>query len=178
VITVRAALAEIARHPAQSLLAGWNWKLALFSALYRAALFFIVALRSGWKAAVSALTLEAAYRVVASGFQGALTQALCNAKPVWLSALLLLVIVPACLQAIEFAMHWIAGTPGLWTAFLFSTVATAVASLFSWFAMRRGAFLVGEAPVARDLKRVPQLILDFILFLPRAVFELKQKAPD
>jgi hypothetical protein len=44
--------------------------------------------------------------------------------------------------------------------------------------MRRGAFLVGAAPVAGDLKRVPQLILEFILFLPRAVFQSKQKAPD
>jgi hypothetical protein len=175
--TVAHALAVIARNPFRALVAGWNWKAALLSALYRAIIFFAVAMRGGWKAALAALSLEAGYRVIASGFQGAITQSLNRARPQWLAAILILFITPAILQAMEYFIHWLAGTPGLWTAFLISTAAAAVASLFSWFAMRRGALLVGEntSSFGDDLKQMPQLIWLFLSAIPRAAVQALQK---
>jgi hypothetical protein len=174
--SVGAALAAIARHPVRSLLAGWNWKAALLSALYRAILFFVVALRGGWKAALAALSLEALYRVIASGFQGVFTQALYRARPTWLAALIALIAVPALLQGFEYLVHWLAGTPGLWLAFLISTAAAAVASLFTWFAMRRGALLVGKntSSFGEDLRRMPRLIGEFLIALPLLILNRKQ----
>jgi hypothetical protein len=45
----------------------------------------------------------------------------------------------------------------------------AVASAFSWYAMRQGAMLGGidETTVGHDLKSLPGITLDFFLVVPR-----------
>lgn len=167
--TVSAVLADLFRHPVRSFLAGWNWKSAAVSALYRAVIFFITTLRAGWKAALAALTLEAAFRVVSSGFYGVVAQALRNAQPAWLSALVVMLLLPAIIQVAEAWVHWKAGTPHFWRGVIVSTVAAGLSALFTWFAMKRGAFIVGEGSASfwQDMKRYPALLGEFLWAGPR-----------
>ena len=52
----------------------WNWKSAVVSALCRASIFFVINISAGWDAALAAMQVEFAYRAVAAGFYGSLTQ--------------------------------------------------------------------------------------------------------
>lgn len=176
--TVRGVLADLTTYPGRYFLQGWNWKSAALSGLLRASIFFFTTLRAGWRAALAALTLEAAFRIVASGFYGVVAQALRNAQPMWQSALLVMVVLPVTIQAIELAVHWLAGTPHLWRGVAVSTAVAALSALFSWFAMRRGAFLVGAdaRPFSEDLRRYPGLLVEFLLAGPRWVWGLGRKS--
>src|ERR1700733_4773982 len=119
----------------------WNWKAGLLSAIYRAPIFFLTSLRAGWRLAVSAMVAETAFRVVTSGFYGAVTQAIRRLEPPWLGIAIVLFLAPAAVQLLEFAVHLLSGTPNLKAGLIVSTVMTAVASLFNWYSMRQGALL-------------------------------------
>ena len=151
----------------------WNWKAGFLSAVYRAPIFFVTSLRAGWRLAVSAMVAETAFRVVTSGFYGAVMQAIRRLEPPWLAIVIVLVLAPAAVQLLELGVHVFSGTPNLKTGVLVSTAMTAVASLFNWYSMRQGALLTGEgaSPFLSDLKRLPRLIYGFVTAIPRAVAE-------
>lgn len=167
--SVTEVVRALASHPRRYFLDGWNWKSAAVSGLLRAVIFFATTVTAGLKAALAALTLEAAYRIAASGFYGVAAQALRHARPQWQAAVLVMVVLPILIQALELGVHWLAGTPNLWRGVIVSTVVAAFSSLFSWFAMQRGAFLVGEEarPFWEDMKRYPALLAEFLLAGPR-----------
>lgn len=152
----------------------WNWKAAVLSALYRAPIFFITSLRDGLKGALSAMLVESLFRSMTSGFYGAATQALRRFRPEWLAITLILVVLPGLVQLLEAVVHWLRGThnlkAGLWVSF----IVTAIASLFNFYAMRRGALLTGGEgqSFGRDLKRIPILIGGFIAAGPLALWRL------
>ena len=170
--SVAQVTADLLRHPGRHFVRGWNTKAAALSALYRAVIFFFTTLKAGVEAALAALTVEAVFRVVASGFYGAVAQALRHAQPLWLSALIVTLALPAAIQALEALVHLQAGTPHLWRGLLVSTIAAGLSSLFMWFAMRRGAFLVGEdaRPFREDLQHYPYLLAEFLLAGPRWIW--------
>jgi hypothetical protein len=167
--TVGQILRELGSHPVRHFLGGWNWKSAAVSGLLRAVIFFATTFTAGLRAALAALTLEALYRIIASGFYGVAAQSLRHAQPRWQAATVVMVVLPILIQALELAIHWLAGTPHLWRGVAVSTAVAAFSSLFSWFAMQRGAFLVGtEArPFFEDLKRYPSLLAEFLLAGPQ-----------
>ena len=150
----------------------WNWKSALFSALMRGAIFFIVNLKAGWRAAVGAMLVEFAWRTFTSGGWGALTQALREVRPTWQAILGAMLVVPACSHAIEFTIHYLRGTPILGRSILVSVCFTQVSNLFNLYAMAKGAMIVGEGsrPLKEDMLRVPALIGGFLAVIPRALF--------
>jgi hypothetical protein len=157
-------LARLARHPVELLFSRWNWKSALWSALWRGAIFLAANRRAGWQAASAAVMAEAAYRAFVSGVHGAFAQALRHATPWWLSAAVIVFLLPAALQLLEFIIHWAGGTPHLLASVLWSTAFTAVSSLFNWYAMRRGVMLVGEEgrPLADDVRAFPRVVAAFL----------------
>lgn len=142
------------------------------SALYRAPIFFLTSSRAGWRAAVSAMFVETAFRAITSGFYGAVTQALRRLQPAWLAIAIILVIAPAAVQLLEYAVHLVRGTPNVRTGVLISSALTGIASLFNWYAMRQGTMLTGEEaqPFATDLKRLPRIVFDFLAAIPMALF--------
>ncbi|MCX6597604.1 MAG: hypothetical protein NTV70_14685 [Acidobacteria bacterium] len=162
-------LQQLAAQPAKHFLGGWNWKSAAVSGLLRAVIFFATTITAGLRAALAALTIEAIYRIIASGFYGVAAQALRDARPRWQAAAVVMVVLPTVIQALELAVHWVAGTPNLMRGVAVSTAVAAFSSLFSWFAMQRGAFLVGEEarPFFEDLKRYPSLLAEFLLAGPQ-----------
>ena len=100
----------------------WNWKAGALSAVYRAPSFLLTSLRAGWRLAISAMFAETAFRVVTSGFYGALTQAIRRLEPPWLAIIIILVVAPAAVQLLEFVVHFFRHTPNLKTGVIVSTV--------------------------------------------------------
>ena len=145
------------------------------SALYRAPIFFFTSLRAGWQLALSAMFAETAFRAITSGFYGAVTQALRRLEPAWLAIVIVLVLAPAAVQLMEYAVHVVSGTPNLKTGILVSSALTGIASLFNWYAMRHGTMLTGREaqPFWSDLKRLPGILVGFLVAIPKALLGRK-----
>lgn len=142
----------------------WNWKTALWSGLYRSPAFFIAAIRSGWGPAVQASVVEFLLFASIAGWTGALTQRFRKVEPRWLSALLILGLMPLVIHTAEFLVHTLAGTPNRKTGVLISAGMTAMGVTFNWYCMHHGAFLAGHEgrPFMDDVKRIPRLFLGFV----------------
>jgi hypothetical protein len=121
------------------------------------------------RAALSALVTESLFCAATSGFYGSIAQAFRMAEPQWLTLLFLTLILPGSFQVLEYFMHRTGGTPHLGIAEIISSSISAISALFSWYAMRRDALLVGPegARFGSDLSRLPRLLLNFIIFFPR-----------
>jgi hypothetical protein len=156
-------LSDLFWHP-QRILFVWNWKSAFLSIVLRGPIFLAVTVRHGFATTLSAVLAECFVCAVTAGFYGALVQRFRDAKPLWLTGIFLVVVVPAIFQAVEFLVHLIHGTPHLRLAEIISLVVSAGSSLFNWFAMRRGALLVGREghSFGSDMRQVPKLVVDFV----------------
>ena len=152
----------------QKLLRLWNWKSASLSVILRGPIFFAAAIRQGWGGIVGALFTETAFCAISAGFYGALVQSLKDAEPQWLTGMVLALVIPALFQCIEYVLHWFRGTPHLRIAEIVSLMISGLSALFNWYAMRRGALLVGGegASLGSDLGRLPRLIASFLAVLP------------
>ena len=155
-------------HPSKILLL-WNWKSACLSILLRAPIFVAATVRRGWRVALAAVLVECFVCAVTAGFYGALIQNLKDARPLWLTAIFLTALVPAAFQVLEAYLHWIRGTPHLQIAEGVSVFVSAISALFNWYAMKRGALLVGIEGDAfgSDLRRLPLLLFSFVKAVPR-----------
>jgi len=142
----------------------WNWKAATLSALTRATLFLGANATAGWRAAWGAFGAELVFRACTSGFYARATQAFAAARPAWAAAIAALVVIPGVSHTLEFAVHYLRGTPALARSIGLSVLFTGVSTLFHLFAMRRGVLVVGAAaaPIADDLRRMPRLIVEFL----------------
>ncbi len=156
------------------LAAGFNWKMAVWSAVLRGVMFFATNLRAGHSAALRATWVEAVYALVSMGVLGAATERIRDLRPAWLTAVMVWAAMPVLTLMGEFEVHMAFGTPRMKTSMIASFCLAAVGSGFSWFAMRRGAFLVGEVGVREpsfmdDLRQVPMLVWEFVSAGPRAL---------
>jgi hypothetical protein len=171
-VSVGEVLQRFAREPRKYLLARWNWKSAVLSSWFRAAMFFFVNLTAGLPAAMAAMSTELVFRGITSGFYGAISEGFVDAEPPWAAALCMMVLVPAVNHSLEFGVHWLRGTQRLMPSIAASVVFTAVSTLFNLYAMRRGALTVGagRGSLLEDLRRTPVLLADFLLWGPRRLF--------
>jgi hypothetical protein len=104
-----------------------------------------------------------------------LTQAFRNAESAWAGVTAVMILLPLLSHSLEFAVHFLRGTPHLRTSIISSVVFTMFSTAFNWFAMRRGALMVGEeqTSLASDLARVPALLVEFFKAagqIPAALF--------
>jgi MFS-type transporter involved in bile tolerance (Atg22 family) len=149
----------------------WSWKSASISALLRASTFFATNLRAGRFDAIRAGLVEAVFAIFAAGIMGAMSQRLRLARPAWSTALFVWLAMPAAMLLAQFGVHRLAGTPHLGTGLIASFCFAAIASSFSWYAMRHGALLGGDAETSltHDLRHLPRIVLGYILAIPRAL---------
>ena len=170
-VSVWGALLRLLRHPHQNLIKKWNWKSAILSTVLRSGLFFFANLTAGLPAALAAMITEWIYRGVTAGFYGALTEAFSDVEPPWSGALAVLVLLPIANHSVEFLVHWVRGTNRLYTSIGASVALTALSSLFNYYAMRRGTFIVGRGRKAllHDLGQFPRLVVEFCLLPVRWV---------
>jgi hypothetical protein len=176
---VRDVLSGFVRHPFESLVARWNWKSAILSAACRGVIFFVTNLGAGFQPAARALLVEFAFRSVASGFFGTMTQALSTAVPRLWADIAALILLPLVAHTCEALVHVLNGTPRLGTSIASSVAFTIVSTLFHLFAMRQGAFIVGEGrgSIFSDLARTPRLIGQFLVECARVVTGRPEKDP-
>jgi hypothetical protein len=168
-VELRDALRDIVRHPVRTLVPAWSWKAAGLSALARAATFFVTNLRAGRYDAFRAGIVEAVFAVFAAGVMGAVSQKLRLARPVWATGSVVWFAMPMTMLLAQFGVHRLAGTPHLGMGLALSFCFAAVASSFSWYAMRHGALLGGEAEttISDDVRHLPKIVLNYVLALPR-----------
>jgi len=173
-MTVAGAFLHLVRNPGDLLLRRWNWKSAAMSPLFRSQIFLAVNLRAGWRAALGAMAAEFVYRSVAAGFCGALTQVFRGAQPAWAAAFTVAVLLPLVQHSVELLIHWLRGTPNLWASILASAGFTAISSVFNWYAMRKGVFVVGEgsASLGADLRRIPRILYEFVVLGPVSLWRM------
>jgi hypothetical protein len=174
------ALLDLLRDPVTVLLRRWNWKAAALSILFRAPVYVIASLRSGWREILAALLAESAVCAGTAGFYGAFVQAARSAQPAWATALAITVFLPGVMQAVEYFVHWLRGTHHLHAVLIGSVLVSALSSLFNWFAMRRGTLLVGGEGKSfrKDLSRLPLLAVSFIISGPRWLWRAGRKASN
>jgi hypothetical protein len=165
------ALLDMARRPVRTLMPMWSWKAAGLSALLRAATFFATNLRAGRGDAIRAAVVEAVFAVFAAGLMGAVSQRLRLAKPIWATALVVWLAMPLLMLLAQLGVHKAAGTPHMGTGLVISFCFAAIASSFSWYAMRHGALLGGDAgtSLVHDVRHLPRIIVNYVLAVPRAL---------
>lgn len=175
---VSAVLLAIFTRPHHYLIAQWNWKSALTSAIIRGLLFFATNVSAGFQAATWALVLQFAYRAATSGFWGAFTQALRHAEPRWLAGFTVGVGLTTFAHLLEFLVHWAGGTAELKRSIIVSVCFTVISNLFNLYVMQRNALVVGGQgdSLLRDMARMPRLIAGFIAWPFTALFRAR-KAP-
>ena len=169
--TVGAVMGDVLRRPRHHLIVRWNWKAALTSGVVRGLVFLAATSGAGLDAARAGLAVEFAYRTVSTGCFAALTQAFRRATPGWAAGLVAAVAVPAAAHALQLGVHRLAGTADLARGMAASVAFSVVSAAFTLFAMRRGAFIVGDAdrqPLWRDLAALPGLVAGFVLAMGRA----------
>ena len=160
----------LVRHPIQ-IVRLWNWKSALLSLILRGPIFLVASIRQGWEGTLAAVFTESLFCVITAGSYGAIVQTLRNAEPQWLTVSFLTLVIPAIFQVVEYALHRFRGTPHLRLAEIVSVIISGLSALFNWYAMRNGTLLVGGEgdTFAKDLRRLPILLLNFLIALPRRV---------
>jgi hypothetical protein len=141
----------------------WHWKAAILSAASRGLLFFVVNLGAGLDAAGSAMLAEFTLRAVTAGFYGALTQTFASLQPAWAATLAASLLLPVTAHSVEFALHYVRGTPALAASIGASAAFTVISTQFNLYAMRRGVLIVGAGrlSLAGDLKRLPLVVAGF-----------------
>ncbi len=173
--TVGEVFRYIFAHPLEMLVWRWNWKAALFSGLMRGSIHFATNIQHGWRAALSAMSVEFIFRVIVSGAFGSLVQAFHKATPAWLATICVMVMLPGLGHLIEFILHTLNGDPGKISALIVSISFSIISAIFNLFAMRRGALLVkdeNQQSLWQDFKSFPSIILEFIIFIPRKISEM------
>jgi hypothetical protein len=179
--TVKQVLASLARHPLEHLIYRWNWKSALTSAIMRGLIFFFTNLSAGLDAATGALLADASFRILISGFYGSATQAFRKAEPAWAAGIFVMVVLPLTSHGIEFLVHSLRGTPKLLRGVAVSVAFTVVATLFNFYAMRRGVLVVGETgrkTFRDDMREMPSLLAGFLAWLPLSVWRALTQTPN
>lgn len=178
-LSVGQVLKRLMLNPGEMLLSRWNWKSAILSSGFRGALFFATNLAAGLPAALAALQTELLFRGVTSGFYGALTEAFRDAEPPWAAAVTVMLLLPFANHSIEFLVHWARGTRRLVPSIIASVAYTALSTLFNFFAMRRGALIVGagRGSLSSDVRRLPRLLLEFVCWLPKRFLRSSARGP-
>ena len=154
---------DLFRHPFRTVILQWNWKSALLSPLGRGIFILAANAGGGSEVATSALTVEVIYRTAISGFAGSIGQTFRSVEPYWAGQLAVLAIPLVC-DIVDWLIHWSQGTPAMVSTIAASLLVTTWSTAFDYFAMRRGALIVGQDrnTLIKDLSMFPMLIIGFI----------------
>ena len=174
-VSVQEALADLILNPWRRLLLRWNWKTALLSACVRGTIFFLANIGAGLGAAIGAMGVEAALFATLAGFYGALAQAFRRAQPAWAATMTVMALMPTINHTLEYALHNASGTEKMAAGVAASISLSIFSAMFNLFAMRRGVLIVGDerASLIDDLRRMPRVVFDFVMAVPRALWRLR-----
>jgi hypothetical protein len=82
--------------------------------------------------------------------------------------------MPTINHTLEYALHYASGTEKLTAGVTASISLSIVSAMFNLFAMRRGVLIVGDerASLIDDLRRMPRVVFDFVMAVPRALWRM------
>jgi hypothetical protein len=174
---------QVLRRPFYYFIQHWNWKSALFAAINRGTIFFVATMKRGRMEISIAVLVEIIFSCATAGIYAAFTQAMRFARPGWLAASVVALVIPAALYGVDYFAHVWTGMHHVRPAVTFATGLSVVSTLFNLFIMRRGAMVVGEGsqPLWRDLIRIPVLIVQFLIAGPVWLWQLlfrRRHKPD
>jgi hypothetical protein len=174
-VSVPEALADLLSNPGRRLLLCWNWKTALLSASVRGTIFFIANIGAGLGAAIGAMGVEAALFAMLAGFYGAVAQAFRRAQPEWAATMAVMILMPTINHSLEYILHYASGAKRLATGVAASISLSMVSAVFNLFAMRQGVLIAGDerASLIDDLRRMPRVVFDFVMAVPRALWRIR-----
>lgn len=157
----------------------WNYKGAIMSGALRAPIFLITYLagKESIKLAIGAALAQFAFRFAFAGISGTLIQKFRRVEPAWKALGTILLIVPVISHLLEFLVQYTfayvtATNDHTDNAIIRSICVSLISALFTLFIMRRNVMIVGEEgskSLLNDLKRMPTMILRFILFIPNEI---------
>jgi hypothetical protein len=171
----------LVRHPIEMLVYRWNWKAAVLSGTMRSMIYLFTHIKQGWRAALGAMSVEFAFRLVVSGASGSLVQSFHRAQPVWLSTLCVMVLLPAISTIIEFTLHSLNGDAKKGTAIIISITFSILSAIFNLFAMRRNALLVkdkDQQSFGMDIIKMPGIVAEFMLYPIAYLWRKSKKKVD
>jgi len=157
----------LVRHPVEMLVWRWNWKAALLSAIIRSSIYLFTHIKQGWRAALGAMSIEFAFRLIVSGASGSLVQSFRRATPIWLATLCVMILLPAFSHLIEFTLHTLNSDAKKGKAIIISVVFSIVSAFFNLFAMRRNTLLVkdeNEQSLWSDMVKMPGIVGEFMFY--------------
>ena len=131
-------------------------------------IFVVTGFRYGWRSVAGAVVAEALFRILVSGFYGAIAQRLTRLRSRWKVVLMLVFVLPVAEQLIDYAIHRRRGTPNLGWAMVISCGVMAISALFNWYVMTHGVLLTGAgtSSLLSDLRRMPRLVVGFLISAP------------
>jgi hypothetical protein len=163
----------------------WNYKGAILSASLRAPVFLITYLvsRESVRLALAAAAVQFVFRFFFAGLSGAFIQSFRRVEPPWKAFVSIVLLVPIVSHLFEYlvqaAFVTATGTTDLTNrAILRSVCVSVISTLFVLFVMRRNVLIVGERAsksLASDLRRIPWLIFEFVMFIPHEIAELLRR---
>lgn len=157
----------IITHPFEMVIRRWNWKAAALSGIFRGLIYFFTHISLGWRAAISAMSLEFVFRTFNSGASSSIGQAFRTAQPKWLANVIVMVMFPAYAHTIEYILHTLNGDQNVNKSIIVSILFSAVSAIFNLHVMRRGTLLVNDSEQQSfwtDLKKMPLIFIEFFSY--------------
>jgi hypothetical protein len=157
----------------------WNWKCALMSAVVRSLVYLVAMARSGAHGRLAVIAVELAYVTMTAGIYAGIQQRALGLRSRVLGNLAIALGVPALAQVLDLLIHVSIGAAAPGRATMAVSIFTLVSALFHLHVMRRGVFLTGAASrtLSDDFRRMPRLVLDFILWPYRLATSLNARLP-
>ena len=176
--TIRGVLKVLLANPL-AIIWRWHWKAAVLSGLFRAPIFFLSYKKEGFAVAIGAMFAQFFSRMLFGGVNGSIIQSFSRVEPQWQAFLTVPLVLAAFSHLIEFGVQTIYdnynGTTSMGKAITVSVAISILSAVFNLYAMSRGNFLVKDERQQsfwRDVKNVPLLIFDFMMFVPLKVAEM------
>lgn len=157
----------ILSHPFEMIIRRWHWKAAVLSGIFRGLIYFFTHISLGWRAALSAMSVEFLFRVFNSGVSSSVGQAFRAAQPKWLATVIVMFMFPAYAHTVEFALHTLNGDKNVNKSIVISIGFSMLSAIFNLFVMRRGALLVKDKQqqsLWSDIKKMPGIFVEFVSF--------------
>lgn len=162
--SVWAVFKYIVTHPVEIVVYRWNWKAAVLSGIFRGSIYFFTHITLGWRAALSAMSVEFIYRTFHAGISSSIGQAFRLAEPAWLANICIMIMLPAYAHTVEYILHTLNGDKNVNKSIVISIAFSVLSALFNVFAMRRGVLLVKDEEqksLWSDIKRMPFIFAEF-----------------
>jgi len=149
----------------------WNWKCALMSATARSLVTLAAMVRTGLHGGLAVAGVELAYVSLTAGLYAGLQQRALSLRSRLAGNLLVVVGVPGLAQVLDWLTHRAVHAAEPRRALIAVCSFALISALFHLHVMRRGVFLTGGAgcTLIEDFRRIPRLVLDFIL-MPVTLF--------